>query len=79
MNCFSLIHFAGFMVHPPSNVERLPRPRISLSLLHRGPGITIIYLEWLLEDRVGPVHVLQPMSRGTHRKKVRADLREEVP
>ena len=41
-------------------------------------GITILYLELLLKDRGGPVDVLQPMPRGAHRQKVRADLREEV-
>src|SRR5215212_5691540 len=40
--------------------------------------MSILYLQRLLEDRVGPVDVLQPMPRGAHRQKVRADLREEV-
>src|ERR671913_879838 len=40
--------------------------------------MTILYLERLLEDRGGPVDVLQPMPRRTHRQKVHADLREEV-
>src|SRR5919107_3197335 len=43
-----------------------------------GRGISILYLELLLKDRGCPVDVLQPMPRGAHRQKVRADLREEV-
>src|SRR5215208_5240077 len=43
-----------------------------------GRGITVLYLEWILKDRSGPVDVLQPMPRGADRQKVRTDLREEV-
>ncbi len=43
-----------------------------------GRGVTILYLGRLLEDRVGPVDIFQPVPRGAHREKVRADLWEEV-
>src|SRR5215208_1794929 len=43
-----------------------------------GRGITVLYLEWILKDRSGPVDVLQPMLRGADRQKVHTNLREEV-
>lgn len=41
-------------------------------------GVAVLYRQGLLQDRVRPVDVLQPVARRANRQEVGADLREDV-